>query len=102
MSKPGYVYILASQRNGTLYVGVTSDLIGRISAHRTGSIPGFTAQYGVKTLVYYEMHTDIEAAIRREKAIKQWRREWKLNLIQQDNLAWRDLYTELFGEGTQQ
>jgi putative endonuclease len=89
------VYILASKRNGTLYVGVTNDLIWRVHQHREQLIPGFTKQYGVKTLVYFEPHIDIIQAIAREKRIKRWRRSWKLALIEKANPQWRDLWSEL-------
>jgi putative endonuclease len=95
MSKTYYVYILASKRNGTLYIGVTNDLMRRISEHREGSVPGFTKTYGVKTLVYFEAFDDIEQAIRREKRLKKYKREWKINLIQQNNVGWRDLMDTL-------
>jgi putative endonuclease len=91
MSKTYYVYILASKRNGTLYVGVTNDLARRAWEHREGLIPGFTKTYGVKKLVYYETFDDVEQAIRREKRLKKYKREWKMNLIQQNNVGWRDL-----------
>ena len=91
-----FVYILASQRNGTLYTGVTNDLVRRISEHKQDLAPGFTARYGVKTLVWWEAHDDIEQAILREKRIKRWRRAWKLTLIETANPGWRDLYPELF------
>lgn len=90
-----FVYILASGRNGTLYVGVTSDLIGRMIEHRDGLVSGFTKHYGVKTLVYFEEHDDIDEAIRREKRIKRWRRAWKLTLIESHNPQWRDLWIDL-------
>jgi putative endonuclease len=90
-----FVYILASQRNGTLYVGVTNDLIGRVTEHREGLVPGFTRRYGVKMLVYFEEHQDIDEAIRREKRLKRWRRQWKLDLIESKNQQWRDLWIEL-------
>jgi putative endonuclease len=89
------VYILASQRNGTLYVGVTSDLIQRIWQHREGVVEGFTAQHTVKTLVWYEQHDTMESAIMREKALKKWRREWKLRLIEERNPEWADLWVEI-------
>jgi putative endonuclease len=89
------VYILASKRNGTLYTGVTNDLIARVRQHRDGLIAGFTKQYGVKTLVYFEPHVDIIQAIAREKRIKRWRREWKLALIEKDNPNWRDLWLDI-------
>ncbi|HKS90102.1 MAG TPA: GIY-YIG nuclease family protein [Stellaceae bacterium] len=89
------VYILASERNVTLYVGVTSDLAGRIWTHRTDAVEGFTKRYGVHGLVYVEFHDTMEAAITREKQIKKWRRAWKLDLIEQTNPQWRDLYEDL-------
>ena len=87
-----YVYILASSRNGTLYTGVTSDLLKRIYQHREGLTPGFTSKYGVKRLVGYEEHGAIEEAIAREKVIKRWRRAWKLRLIEAENPQWLDLW----------
>ena len=89
------VYILASKRNGTLYVGVTSNLAQRIWQHRHGEIPGFAKKYGVCLLVYVEPHDTMEAAITREKQIKEWKRAWKLRLIESANPEWRDLYDEL-------
>jgi putative endonuclease len=89
------VYLLASRRNGTLYLGVTSDLIGRIHKHRNGLLPGFTQEYGVKLLVWFELHPTMESAIVREKRIKKWNRAWKLELIEVDNPDWRDLAEEL-------
>jgi len=89
------VYILASQRNGTLYTGVTSDLLGRIHRHRTGQLPGFTRKYGVKLLVWFEQHPTMESAITREKRIKKWNRAWKLELIEAANPDWRDLAEDL-------
>jgi len=90
-----YVYLLASRRNGTLYLGVTNDLIRRVHEHRKGAAPGFTKQYGVKTLVWYESTPSVYAAISREKQLKNWKREWKLALIEQRNPEWRDLYEDL-------
>ena len=90
-----WVYILASDRNGTLYVGVTNDLYRRAMEHREGLVAGFTKRYGVKRLVYFEEHVDIEAAIAREKSMKRWRRAWKLQLIEQANPQWRDLWLEI-------
>ncbi len=90
-----YVYILASQRNGTLYVGVTSDLSRRVYEHRCGNVPGFTAKYGVKLLVWYDVYDFIDDAIRQEKRIKRWRRAWKLELIERLNPDWSDLYETL-------
>lgn len=89
------VYILASQRNGTLYVGVTGDIAKRTWEHRSGGVPGFTRQYAVHTLVYVEFHETMPDAILREKQIKKWRRAWKLALIEEGNPDWRDLYQEL-------
>ena len=91
MKQPA-VYILASERNGTLYIGVTSNLPQRIWQHREGLVEGFTKRYSVKMLVWYEMHESIESAIMREKALKKWRRGWKLELIEQSNAQWRDLW----------
>ena len=91
-----YLYILASKRNGTLYIGVTSDLLRRIGEHRAGIIPGFTARYGVKRLVYLEAHSSMTEAIRRERQMKEWQRLWKLRLIERDNPRWRDLFEDRF------
>jgi putative endonuclease len=95
MSEQPCVYILASDKNGTLYVGVTSDLIKRIWEHRNDLVSGFTKRYGVHDLVWYELHNSMESAIAREKAIKEWKRQWKLELIERANPEWRDLYPEL-------
>ena len=89
------VYILASKPNGTLYVGVTSDLIQRIWQHRNDLVEGFTKRYGVHRLVWYEVHECMESAIRRERAIKKWHRVWKIELIEKNNPTWRDLYNEI-------
>lgn len=89
---PYYVYILASQRNGTLYLGVTNDLVKRTWQHKQDFVEGFTAKYGVHQLVWYEVHEAIEAAITREKQLKKWNRAWKLRLIEESNPAWHDLY----------
>ena len=97
MNKFGYVYILASRRNGTLYIGVTSDIAARIQQHREGAVEGFTTRYGVKILGWYEVHADMPAAIRREKTLKGWKRDWKLDLIETANPEWRDLWPTLFG-----
>ena len=86
------VYILASGRNGTLYVGVTGDLVRRVYQHRNGLVEGFTKRYGVRTLVYYELHGTMDSAISREKRIKSWERKWKLELIEEGNPGWDDLY----------
>ena len=87
-----FVYILASGRNGTLYVGVTNDLSRRMTEHKAGIVPGFTAKHGVKMLVWFEEHDDIEEAIAQEKRIKRWARRWKLELIEKNNPQWRDLH----------
>ena len=87
-----YVYILASRRHGTLYVGVTNDLVRRVWEHREGIVEGFTKRYGVKRLVYFELFEEPGDAIVREKAIKKWRREWKINIIERENPDWTDLY----------
>ncbi|WP_043318650.1 GIY-YIG nuclease family protein [Microbulbifer sp. HZ11] len=89
------VYLLANQRNGTLYTGVTSNLVQRIWQHKEGVVEGFTREYGVKNLAWYELHDTMESAIRKEKAIKNWRRSWKLNLIESSNPEWRDLYYDI-------
>ena len=89
------VYILASKRNGTLYNGVTSELVKRIWEHRNDFVEGFTKRYGVHTLVWYEVHATMESAITREKAIKAWKRVWKLELIEKENPQWVDLYEKL-------
>jgi putative endonuclease len=90
-----YVYILASRRNGTLYVGVTNDLVRRTFEHQEGFAEGFTRQHNVNTLVYFEVHDDIRTAIRREKTLKRWRRAWKIQLIERDNSDWRDLFDNI-------
>jgi putative endonuclease len=91
MDRQPCVYILASDRNGTIYVGVTSDLVKRLYQHRSGEIPDFTSRYGVTKLVRFELFGEMLPAIAREKQIKNWRREWKLNLIEQGNPKWEDL-----------
>ena len=90
-----YVYILASGRNGTLYIGVTSDLIGRVWQHKNNVVDGFTKKYAVHHLVWAEPHASMESAITREKALKSWHRQWKIRIIEQINPEWRDLYHEL-------
>ena len=95
VSKVYYVYLMASQRNGTLYIGVTNDLTRRAWEHREGQVAGFTKKYGVKLLVYYETFDNIDAAIHRETRLKKYKREWKLNLIEQGNPGWRDLSGDL-------
>ncbi len=89
------VYILASQRNGTLYIGVTSDLVQRVWQHKNDVVEGFTKKYGVHMLVYYELHDDMEDAIIREKRLKKWNRAWKLRLIEEMNPDWDDLYESI-------
>jgi putative endonuclease len=89
------VYMLASKRNGTLYVGVTSDLVKRVWEHKSGAVDGFTKRYGVHVLVWYEVHETMESAIAREKAIKEWKRDWKLKLVEHGNPNWRDLYSDV-------
>ena len=86
-----FVYLLASQPHGTLYVGMTDDLIRRVWEHKMKLVPGFTAKYGVGRLVWFEAHETMESAIEREKRIKRWPRTWKYNLIHRDNPTWRDL-----------
>ncbi len=92
MNKRPCVYLLASGRNGTLYVGVTSNLVKRVWEHKNHVVDGFTKKYGVDQLVWYEVHETMESAIQREKAIKEWQRDWKLKLIEQMNPDWVDLY----------
>lgn len=91
MDRQPCVYILASGKHGTLYTGVTSDLTIRLYQHREEVFEGFTSRYGVKQLVWFEMHEEMEPAIRREKALKKWNRDWKLNLIERSNRGWIDL-----------
>ena len=95
MRKQPCVYILASQRNGTLYIGVTSDIIKRGWEHRNDVVAGFTKKYAVHRLVYYELHGDMVSAIAREKQLKKWYRAWKLRLIEEHNPTWRDLWEEI-------
>ena len=100
MKQPA-VYILASERNGTLYIGVTSDLIQRVWQHKEGLAEGFTKKYAVKMLVWFEQHETMESAIRKEKAMKKWLRKWKLKTIEQTNPDWNDLWSEIIGEKPQ-
>jgi putative endonuclease len=90
-----YVYILASRRNGTLYVGMTDDLVKRVWMHRAEVLPGFTKKHGVKMLVWHETHESRESAFMRERHIKKWNRVWKLEMIEKMNPGWRDLYDEI-------
>ena len=96
MKQPA-VYILASERNGTLYTGVTSNLVGRTWQHREHVVDGFTKKYEVTMLVWFEMHDDMESAILREKQIKAWKREWKIRLIEESNPYWNDLWAQILG-----
>ena len=93
--KQSYVYILASQRKGTLYIGVTSELVKRVYEHKQDVIDGFTKKYSVHNLVYYEAHDNIEEAITREKQLKKWNRAWKIRLIEEMNPEWDDLYNQI-------
>ena len=95
MNKHPAVYILASKRNGTLYIGVTSDLVKRIWEHKNNLVDGFTKRYGIHNLVWYEMHESMQSAIEREKKLKDWKRAWKLDLIEKENPDWQDLYTAI-------
>jgi len=94
MYRSYYVYILTSKRNGTLYIGVTNNLVRRVWDHKESVIAGFTKRYGIKLLVYYEEFQDIHEAIAREKILKKWNRSWKLRLIEKMNSDWKDLYEE--------
>ena len=94
-SKQPAVYILASRERGTLYVGVTGWLKQRIHEHREGLVEGFTRKYGIKRLVWFELHADFPSAIQRETQLKKWKRAWKLELIEQGNPGWRDLWEDL-------
>jgi len=89
------VYILASKRNGTLYIGITSGLVQRIWQHKNKMVEGFTQKYNVNKLVYYEVHPNAESAITREKQMKKWRRSWKIRLIEEKNPDWKDLYDDI-------
>ena len=93
--KPGFVYIMASGRNGTLYIGVTSDLVKRVWEHRNGVVPGFTRRYECKLLIWYAAYDDLQDARSRELQMKKWKRLWKLSEIEQMNPEWRDLYPTL-------
>ena len=95
MKKQPAVYILASAKNGTLYTGVTSDLVKRIWEHKNNLVDGFTKRYGVHDLVSFELHDTMDFVIIREKNIKEWKRAWKLKLIEKDNPDWRDLYIDM-------
>ena len=95
-----FVYILASKPQGTLYVGVTNDLVRRVAEHRAGEVSGFTEKYDVKILVWYERHGDINEAILREKRLERWQRDWKRSLIEESNPRWADLYSALLDRGS--
>ena len=97
--KAGFVYMMASGKNGTIYTGVSSDLIGRVFQHREGLVPGFTKKYGCKRLVRFETHDDLQEARQRELQIKEWKRAWKVRLIEENNLDWDDLYPSLIPAG---
>ena len=97
MPEFAYVYIMTNKRYGTLYVGVTSNLVKRAWEHRLGAVDGFTKEYGLKQLVWYEQHTSMIEAITREKQIKRWHRDWKVNLVHSMNPRWADLYESILG-----
>jgi putative endonuclease len=97
VEKLPYVYILASHRNGTLYIGVTSNLQKRIWEHKNDVVEGFTKKYKVHLLVWYEAHPSMESAIQREKELKEWKRQWKLDLVESQNPEWCDLYNDIIG-----
>ncbi|KKC99459.1 GIY-YIG nuclease family protein [Photobacterium halotolerans] len=97
MDKHPCVYILASKKNGTMYIGVTSNLVNRICLHKQKEEDGFTKKYNVLHLVYFEQADDMYSALQREKQLKKWRRQWKINLIEKYNPQWRDLYSEITG-----
>ncbi len=93
--KYSYVYILANKQNGTVYIGVTSDIVKRVWEHKNNLVDGFTKKYDIHTLVYFETFEDIEEAIKREKQLKKWNRKWKLDLIEKGNPEWEDLYEQI-------
>ena len=95
LTKQYFVYILASRKNGTLYIGITNDLIKRVYQHKNNLADGFTKKYNVHSLVYYEIHNDVCNAITREKQLKKWNRQWKIELIEKTNPEWNDLYINL-------
>jgi putative endonuclease len=99
VEKAGYVYIMANRKNGAIYIGVTSDLVKRAWEHRNGVVSGFTKTYGCKLLVWFEAYEDLQEARQRELRMKEWKRAWKIKLIEQQNLDWDDLYRSLFGTG---
>jgi putative endonuclease len=93
-----YIYILANKRNGTLYTGFTNDLLRRVDEHKSDVVRGFTRKYGVHKLVYFEQCDDYDAALQREKQIKEWKRKWKLELIEKENPKWNDLFDKLVSD----
>ena len=93
--KSGFVYIMVNRKNGTIYIGVTIDLIQRVFQHREGMVAGFTKQHGCKLLVWFEQYDDLQEARRRELQMKEWKRAWKIRLIEEQNLEWNDLYPTL-------
>ena len=95
--KFSFVYIVTNKPRGVIYIGVTTDLVRRISEHRQSLIPGFSSKYNCTRLVWYELHEDVRIAIQREKSLKRWYRDWKIALIERENPAWRDLFFELSG-----
>ena len=95
--KSGFVYIMANRKNGTIYIGVTSDLTARVYAHREGLVEGFTKRYGCKLLVWFEAFDDIQQARQRELRMKEWKRAWKVRLIEETNPDWRDLCSDICG-----
>ncbi len=92
---PGYVYMLSNRRHGTLYVGVTNDIVRRVHEHRTGAVDGFTKRHGLHRLAFFETHETVPLAIEREKRFKRWKRDWKVRLIEETNPDWDDLYPGL-------
>jgi len=95
MVMAAYVYIMSNRKNGTLYVGVTGDLLKRIYEHKNAFVDSFTKKYHIKSLVYYEIYDEIIEAIKREKQLKKWRRSWKIDLIEKENKEWKDLYVSI-------
>ena len=93
--KKGFIYMMSNKQDGVLYVGVTSDIVKRVYEHKNGFVDGFTKQYNLKNLVYYEVYNDIEEAIKREKQLKNWHREWKIELVNKQNPQWEDLYESI-------
>ena len=90
-----FTYIMASKYNGTIYIGITSNLVKRVHEHKSKTVPGFTQKHSVHNLVFFEEHLDIRSALAREKQLKSWKRSWKIQLIEKDNSKWKDLYQEI-------